>query len=424
MITLVEVLNYKCLRYVRVPLGEFQILVGPNASGKSAFFDALLFLRDLLSTNAESAVRRRAQTLQELVWQRQNEKFEIAVELAIPEDLRNRNGLRPYASCRYIVQVGVDEREGIAVTGEQLWLKRSRINHPTRKPIKSSFPEEPAVPKNDTLLVPPHGRTPEGFRKGAVVQRTSKADYFRSEIGRWNPSHRYSRTQPAIIHVHDEERFPVATWVRKVLSEKIQLLQLNPVVMRAPCPPDVPKVFSPDGSNLPMIVRNLQQREQRKFRWWLSHLQSVLPDLSDIEVEELPHNRFLYLQARFAEGLTVPQWLLSDGTLRLMALTLLPYVAEQGSVWLIEEPENGIHPTAIEEVFKALSPPNQGQILVATHSPMFLSLIGKSDLHFLLCFARSSNGSTDIVRGDQHPQLRRWKGEVNLSVYFAGGVLA
>jgi predicted ATPase len=150
----------------------------------------------------------------------------------------------------------------------------------------------------------------------------------------------------------------------------------------------------------------------------------VLPDLSDIEIKELPHNRFLYLQARFASGLTVPQWLLSDGTLRLVALTLLPYIAEQESVWLIEEPENGIHPTAIEEVFKALSPPNQGQILVATHSPMFLSLIGKGDLHFLLCFARSKNGSTDIVRGDQHPQLRRWKGEVNLSVYFAGGVLA
>lgn len=45
MIALVEVLKHKCLCYVRVPVGEFQILVGQNAMGKSAFMDALPFLR-------------------------------------------------------------------------------------------------------------------------------------------------------------------------------------------------------------------------------------------------------------------------------------------------------------------------------------------------------------------------------------------
>lgn len=427
MIALVEVLNYKCLRYACVPLSEFQILVGPNGSGKSAFFDALLFLRDLLNLNAESAVRRRAQTLRELIWQQQGNQFEIAVEFSVPEELRNQNGSRPYSpysACRYIVQIGVDEKEGVAVTGEQFWLMRTPSPEEGKGQQKTFFPQETTPPPNETLLVPARKSPPSWFRRLAIVQRTSAKDYFRSEIGRWNPSARYSRVRPAITYVPEEERFPITTWVRKLLSEKVQLLQLNPVIMRQPCPPDAPKSFQPDGSNLPMMVHQLKELESgTKFRWWLGHLKVVLPDLEDVTVEEFPHNHFLYIQVRFGDKLTVPQWLLSDGTLRLMALTLLPYVMEAGSVWLIEEPENGIHPTAIEEVFKALKPPNKGQILIATHSPMLLSLLELRDLHLLLCFSRTESGATDIVRGDQHPQLKAWQGEVNLSVYFAGGVL-
>ena len=32
-------------------------------------------------------------------------------------------------------------------------------------------------------------------------------------------------------------------------------------------------------------------------------------------------------------------------------------------------------------------------------------------------------GATDIVVGSQHPKLREWRGEENLGVLFAGGVL-
>jgi len=40
-----------------------------------------------------------------------------------------------------------------------------------------------------------------------------------------------------------------------------------------------------------------------------------------------------------------------------------------------------------------------------------------------LCFAKTSEGATDIVSGKEHPALREWQGEVNLSELFAAGVL-
>ncbi|NCC31558.1 MAG: ATP-binding protein, partial [Chloroflexia bacterium] len=116
----------------------------------------------------------------------------------------------------------------------------------------------------------------------------------------------------------------------------------------------------------------------------------------------------------------VPSWLVSDGTLRLLALTLLAYLPQQEGIYLIEEPENGIHPKALEGVYQSLSSVYCSQILVATHSPLFLGLAEPAQL---LCFARNPSGAVAIVTGDHHPALQNWQGEVDLSAMYAAGVL-
>jgi predicted ATPase len=116
----------------------------------------------------------------------------------------------------------------------------------------------------------------------------------------------------------------------------------------------------------------------------------------------------------------VPSWTLSDGTLRLLALTLLAYLDLPGRIFLIEEPENGIHPEAVECVYQALSSTTESQVLCASHSPVLLSL---SEPSRLLCFARDDRGAADIRRGDEHPALKAWKRGADLGTLFASGVL-
>ena len=110
----------------------------------------------------------------------------------------------------------------------------------------------------------------------------------------------------------------------------------------------------------------------------------------------------------------------SDGTLRLLALTLPAYLPKLTGVFLIEEPENGIHPRAVEAVHQSLSSVYDAQILLASHSPVILSMVEPDKV---LCFAKSPTGETDIVRGSEHPNLKEWKGETNLGTLFAAGVL-
>jgi predicted ATPase len=418
MIARIEALNYKCLRYVRQGLRRFQILVGPNASGKSTFLDVPAFLRDLLTSGVEEAVLARANSLKELVWKGQSDAFELAVEWEIPEALRG-NGFR---FCRYEIRVGVGAQGGIVLQHETLWLKREDERQEDGKPEakrRELFPAEPEAPT--TIVVEPRKRTPSGWRK-VIVRMPEGNVYFRSETSGWNAPFRIDSRKAAFANLpEDEERFPTAVWVRKVILSGLHRLMLNSQKMREPCRPDAPKTFQPDGSNLPMVVRQLREKEPQRFRRWLAHVQVALPNIEDITVREREIDRFLYLEAHFREGLRLPSWMLSDGTLRFLALTLLAYLPTSDAVYLIEEPENGIHPKALELVFQSLSSVYEGQVLMATHSPLLLQLSEPKDL---LCFALTPEGATDIVRGDQHPKLKEWRREVSLGELLAAGVLA
>ena len=88
IVTRIEALGFRSLRYVSQRLGPFHVLVGPNASGKSAFLDALAFLGDLqrvgvaqaIMGNPTQDVPLRAVDPQHLAWMRRGSTFELAVE--------------------------------------------------------------------------------------------------------------------------------------------------------------------------------------------------------------------------------------------------------------------------------------------------------------------------------------------------------
>ena len=293
----------------------------------------------------------------------------------------------------------------------------SRSGSATYHPCNSSlFTNEPVPP--ESVLAK---RARKGWRK--VVSKTESGnDYFHSEIGRWNSTLRIGPRRAALTNLfQDEKRFPVALWVRNILMEGIHVLALNSAAMRRPTSPSVSRTFRMDGSNLPLVVRDFRNDHERNFRDWLKHLRTVLPDLQTIDVVERPEDRHLYLAVRYSNlGQPVPSWLLSDGTLRLLALTLLAYLPHHQEVYLIEEVENGVHPRVIEAVFQSLSSVYDGQVLLATHSPLIVGLTKREQI---LCFAKNPSGATSIVRGREHPKLKDWRGQIDLGTLYAAGVL-
>ena len=50
-------------------------------------------------------------------------------------------------------------------------------------------------------------------------------------------------------------------------------------------------------------------------------------------------------------------------------------------------------------------------------------ILSLAEAQSVLCFAKTAEGITDIVQGNNHPALKGWRGEMNLGTLFAAGVL-
>ncbi len=418
MITLIEALNYRCLRYISRPLKPFHVLVGPNASGKTTFLDVVAFLQDLISDGLEAALENRTRNPRELLFRREGDRFELAIETRIPNELRNLTARPELGTARYEIAIGFDEsNRQLEFKGEKFLLKEDRVVNPEQRLL---FPALPNVP--NSLLTP--GRRTD--TKPVVSKVSGGNDNFYSEIqsktGKgWLPSFRLGVQRSALGNLPAiEDSFPVATWFREYLGTGVQRLVLNSLEIRQPSPKTRGKGFRPDGSNLPWVVDSLREENREQYGDWIAHLQTALPDLKGIDTFERPEEGHRYMIYEYADGLNVPSWLVSDGTLRLTALTLPAYLVDLEGIYLIEEPENGIHPGAVSTAFDSLSSMYEAQVLLATHSTVVLNA---AELDDVLCFAKDDTGATDIVLGSEHPMLQNWQGQVDLGTLLASGVL-
>ena len=418
MITLIEALNYRCLRYISRPLNPFHVLVGPNASGKTTFLDVVAFLQDIVSDGLNAALDKRTSNPQDLLFRRQGNRLELALEARIPKELRLQTARPELDTARYEVSIGYDETERqFEFKAEKFLLKETGESVAE---VRQLFPIPIRAPET---LVTPKGKR---GRKLVINKVPNGNDNFYSEAyakpGKgWAPSFRLGTRRSALGNLPADERaLPVATWFREYLSNGVQRFVLNSLEIRQPSPPTRVTGFLPDGSNLPWVVDRLRQDDPHRCSDWIAHMRTALTDLKDIKTIERPEDLHRYMIYEYDGGLRVPSWLVSDGTLRLTALTLPAYLAELKGIYLIEEPENGIHPSAVTTAYQSLSSMYEAQILLATHSTVVLSA---ADIENVLCFAKDEGGATDIVLGSEHPMLRDWQGEADLGTLLAAGVL-
>ena len=421
MIRRIQALNFRCLRYVDVELERFHILVGPNASGKSTLFDVIAFLGDLVSKGLEAAVESRTSNFQDLVWGRPRDRlgFELALEFDIPEKLRKQlPSEKDYRGFRY--EVAVRETDGdIRIESERGLLMPAEKRQPS--PQREMFPYP---------MQPPRSIMVGGNRRGlrTILSKSSQAkDNFNVETSSksgkgWATSIAFGHRRSALGNLPESPTsFPVATYVKRILGSSIKLLFLDSLRMREASPPARHEAgIARDGSNLPWVIKKLEREHSESYREWLSHVQTTLSELEYVGVVEREDDRHAYLRLRYKSGVEVPSWMASDGTLRLLALTVPAYLPGSDEIYILEEPENGIHPLAVDCVFQSLSSVYESQVLLATHSPVVLRMAA---LEEALCFAKDSEGATDIVPGDLHPRLKDWRGSPNMDVLFTSGVI-
>lgn len=165
------------------------------------------------------------------------------------------------------------------------------------------------------------------------------------------------------------------------------------------------------GGNLAAVLHRLENEEPRRYRAICEQVKRVLPVFDGFALEER-HGKMILRWKHAQHEQIVGAHLTSDGSLRFFALvTLLNLPPDMlPDVLLLDEPELGLHPMAIELVsgmIKSLAVDRQ--VLVATQSPL---LVNAFDLDEVFVFDLK-DGQTKVTRHDQ-ADYDEWLAEYSL----------
>ncbi|MBX3660985.1 MAG: ATP-binding protein [Burkholderiales bacterium] len=424
MITRIEATRYRCLELLEADLQPYGVLVGANGSGKTTFLDIPGLLADCLQVReiAQAFTGRlhdrppRSATLNELIFAGQGTDFLITLEVELPQhvisallpsqtELAQNYEDRWLRFLRYEIRFEIFNDRELVVGNEYLFLF-SRSSEPERGSAR--LYGETARNRDWRFII-------ERERKGDV---TFRAEARRSKKGR--PAHIDSKAL-ALTKVQFEtaDDHPAARWFYDYLTTQCVFYRPNIDLLQTASPPGLSAELMLNAANLPWLVLELQNQVD-KFNAWVEHVKTALPQVTAIRAKEREEDHHAYLAVTYNGGYEVTSSGLSEGTLRILAMTILPYLMRRPALIMTEEPENGIHPRAIEAVLQSLQSIYGSQVLISSHSPVVLAA---SKLGQVLCARLEANGASNIVRGPDHPRLSEWHGQLDLGSLFAAGIL-
>lgn len=444
MITRLEATRYRCFERLGVDVGDFRVLVGANGSGKTTLLDLPVLLGDLLRANNVSAPfmeRRpelppRAGSLNELVFAGRGSDFSLAVEARLPDAVqskvlegmfarkrteRSRQALQEDrrqwpTHIRYEIGLRIGADQTLQVAYEYLFM----------------FPESDGPDRRQAGF---HGVAADNKKHWHLTLKREIG--YESEFSPETPQANVAKVglpetllaMPRVLF-ESEAGYPAARWLHGLLTTDAVFLEPNWSAMRQASPPGQPKVITANGRNIPWLALELKREgapegagtdyRSERYADWIAHVQTALPQVVDVEVREREDDHHAYFVVSYKGDFKVPSSGLSDGTLRILTLTMLPYLSKQPAILVTEEPENGIHPRAIEAVLQSLSSMYDSQVWVSSHSPVVLA---RAKLDQLLCARLANEGGVEMVAGTDHPRLQEWRGGIDLGSLFAAGVL-
>ena len=422
MITHIDATNYRCFEKLSLPTRELVVVAGANGSGKTTILDIPVLLGDLLRSRSISSAFMdpiltrgpRASTLSELCFRHNGESFSLGIEAKLPEPVRDA-----------VVKLSTPA------------VQKDASKHPThvRYELRLRLNEHQMAVQNEYLFLFTHSDQYEAQRLPLQGENANKDDWyfiidrayggdstFRPEGKGPKRAATIDDTLPALlrIQVENKKEFPAATWLLNMLLDGVVFFDPTWSKLRAPSQPGLKrKPLLSSGENLPWLALRLQEDDPERFALWVSHVRTALPQIAAIAVREREDDHHAYFRVTYEAGFEVTSSGLSEGTLRILALTLLAYIEDAPRLLVVEEPENSIHPQAIATVLDSLRSLYDSQVWVSTHSPVVLA---STKLPELLITRLARNGAASVVPGDKHPRLVDWKGAIDLGTLFATGV--
>ena len=344
----IKVKNFKAVRDTGVvKLRSLTALVGNNGSGKSSLIEALETYQAIVASGLDVAMQR-FMGIEHV----QNKRAKP--DTAISFDLRMRG---PFGKTHITMSVASDKSRGAyAITSETVDCKEHMILGGFSDQEKQGF----------------HKRWTSGFSMLG-------SNMYLMEYANLVESWQFLTLTP------ERMGYPLA---QKRTGGRVGLAR--------------------DGSNIAEFLLALRDQDSRALEGIIQTMTYVLPYARDLQpaiTSELERKAWLQL----TEGeFKVPGWMLSSGTLRVLALLALLRHPTPPPLLVIEEIENGLDPRSVhllvEEIRTAVLA-GTTQVILTTHSPYLLDLL---KLDQLVLVVRDSVGEPRFHRPASSARLNDW----------------
>lgn len=187
-----------------------------------------------------------------------------------------------------------------------------------------------------------------------------------------------------------------------------------------------PILLSHDAGNLSVFLRYLLAERPKHYRRILATIQLVAPFIRDFVVQpDTPTDQTVLLRWMDESGAILGPHQLSDGTIRAIALiaALLQPEEWMPSIMIFDEPELGLHPSAVDLVATLLKAASEKrQIIVATQSPALIRDYEPEDIVVAERMVDAEGrGESTFTRLDR-ASLRAWLEDYNLGELYEKNV--
>jgi len=408
-----KVSNFRSFNELDVELGDFNVLIGANASGKSNFVEIFRFLRDIRKEGLRDAV-----ALQRGSRYVQNRRIgatePLTLDITDEQDVAYEVMSTHEEEARHFVRVN-EMNYGFSLD----FPANDRGPHADnwniqRDSIVREFSVYPSRARDDNRENP--GKligTLEfsAWREKNILKREYRGDPFLIELlgQKEDVGHFDSGLFPMDSLLLESRLFtylltgklapPFSTIRDPGIFRTDARASQRTQTMRASA------ALTESASNLaPILDRILSNKNSRKTL--LSLVKYLLPFINDIGVQnQTDESSSLYVKEAFTDETRLYADMISEGTIAAIALVVALYF-EENPLLIFEDPDRGMHPKLMSRMVEMMKEVSKDkQIIVTTHHPEMVRYAGVENL---LLVSRDEDGFSQISRPADKTMVKRF----------------
>ena len=339
--------GFKSFRKLELRLPRLTVLFGPNAAGKSNILDAIQALSRIATSRTVAEAMRspiRGHPLEAFTFPETGLAGLLASDSAgftLQADLEIG-----HESYRYRITVAIQPASGnLSVADEYLASLTSRGEQ-----RGSAY-----VERSDGKLF---------IRRKSHPGRPRKEDVGQNYAVLSDP-----RLGAPEYRGLERVRTELSGWRTYYLDPRIS--------MRVARPPMEVKDIGPLGGDIAPFLYRLKAERPKHFDAIRRTLRSLVPTVEDVTVDLDKRRGTLEVLVK-QDGIEFSSRVVSEGTLRVLAMCAIAANPWKPSLLAFEEPENGVHPGRVEliaQLLTSMAVDQSQQVIVTSHSPLFCAAI-------------------------------------------------